>query len=700
MDFIPDNPNDNNQGQRLIWNALKSAFAHDEGLAFYRFPIFANSSAHWREPDFVLVHRELGVWILESKGCRIGDIESIAGHAWTMADSWYQRQMFPVSQAMEQLYRVKDLVRRVPAISGLEVPLHFRVVLPFISAEHWAQAGHATNPATQSIVWLKDDLSPSALRANMGGALNRMKGFEDENNWKSLLSAFGGGTSLANQNGSVDRVGARFRVEKRMPLLDDKQDRIALEIPEGPQRIRGLAGSGKTVLFARRVALMHAKNPAWDIAFVHWSRSLNQQITNLVAEHFEMLTGALPNWDKLHIWHAWGTHDKTGFYRELTLRWGCTFLNIVSVEEHLLPEEGKFDAVCRILNEESRDSPALFDAVVVDEGQDLPGVFYQVAYRALREPKRLYWAYDEAQGVDTLMVPDAATIFGRDEDGRPKVDLSGSYPSGVQKAHNMNRCYRTPRQILVAAHALNMGLLRQEGPVQGVSTKDDWIALGYKVVEGDFSPSSVKAGAFVTIERPNETSGHPLDDLAVEVPPQSGLLTVHVEDDDISTATFVVNSIERDIEAGLRPEDIAVVCLERSKKLLDIVEDQLITRGIGVLRLRNSNKDLFREQRSVTLSCIRRAKGNEAYKVYALNLHLAGASQVNNIDDELMKRNHVLVALTRTKLWCVAIGRQGEIMQELGLAAEQNGILRFRAFNQASLRRSMVDSDCGQQGLL
>jgi superfamily I DNA and RNA helicase len=35
----------------------------------------------------------------------------------------------------------------------------------------------------------------------------------------------------------------------------------------------------------------------------------------------------------------------------------------------------------------------------------------------------------------------------------------------------MRRCYRTPGQILTAAHAMGMGLLRPEGMLTGITNK-------------------------------------------------------------------------------------------------------------------------------------------------------------------------------------------------------------------------------------
>ncbi|WP_233554342.1 hypothetical protein [Deinococcus cavernae] len=71
----------------------------------------------------------------------------------------------------------------------------------------------------------------------------------------------------------------------------------------------------------------------------------------------------------------------------------------------------------------------------------------------------------------------------------------------------MNRCYRTPGPVLLAAHALGMGLLRQEGMLAGLTNKADWKAIGYEV-EGQF-----RGGTEVTLTRPQENSPQSTADL-------------------------------------------------------------------------------------------------------------------------------------------------------------------------------------------
>lgn len=708
MKFNPNYPNDNNKGQRQLWRALKDAFERDEGVAYYRFPIFAKTGRGRSEPDFLMVHRKYGIWVLECKGCLIGNIGAIEGHDWQMRD-WYSESMSPISQVDAQFYEVRTLVERDAALRALKLPFEYRVVLPFVSQAEWSQAGYARHPSTSGVVWLQEDIETQPFREHVKTASAKYMPELSDEIWERLLASFRGVVSeeeprapiLNSAPASPSRL--IHSIESRLRVLDEKQDRIAQEVPEGPQRLRGLAGSGKTVLLARRVAQMHAANPNWEIAFVFWSRSLHQQIRSLVDKHYRRLTGESPNWQKLHVWHAWGSKEVTGFYREVTARLHEHFFNLKQAKDIVLAAgevETAYEFACRMLEPKTVGCAPFLDAVVVDEGQDLPASFYRIAHHVLKAPKRLYWAYDEAQGVDSLIVPHAATIFGRDEADRPRVDLSGAYASGIQKAHNMNRCYRTPKHILTVAHAINMGLLRKGGPLQGVTSKDDWTALGYRVVEGDFSPASVKAGMEVVLERPASTCGHPIDDEDFQLPfENASALTLFTNASDAHNAEFVAASIQRDLESGLRPEDIAVVCLDPWKPLVAAIQDRLATRGIQSLVLDDVNKDRFRCEGRVTLSSIRRAKGNEAYKVYALNLHVTAPGRIN-VEAELVLRNQVFVALTRTKLWCVAIGRSGDIMEELGSALSQSGQLRFAAFNQASLKRSMVDTEANQLHLI
>jgi superfamily I DNA and RNA helicase len=103
-----------------------------------------------------------------------------------------------------------------------------------------------------------------------------------------------------------DSRGAKLvKLDQSITNLDLQQSKAVLETVNGVQRIRGLAGSGKTIVLARKVAYLHAKNPDWKIAVTFNTRSLKKQFENLITSFVYEQTNELPNFEKIKIIHAW-----------------------------------------------------------------------------------------------------------------------------------------------------------------------------------------------------------------------------------------------------------------------------------------------------------------------------------------------------------------------------------------------------------
>ncbi|MGH8488997.1 MAG: hypothetical protein ACREXS_09080 [Gammaproteobacteria bacterium] len=174
---------------------------------------------------------------------------------------------------------------------------------------------------------------------------------------------------------------------------------------------------------------MHARYPDWDIAFMFYTKSLYQIVRTLIEQRYSELTdGGTPTWQKLTVWHAWGETQQTGFYREAATIWGARFIDYGRAQG--LEPGDPFGYCCTDLEKNAKHRSPFLDAAIIDAGQDLPPAFYRLVHSALRDPKRLYWAYDEAQGIGNLTVPRAEEIFGRDDHGRLSVDLKGNYTGG------------------------------------------------------------------------------------------------------------------------------------------------------------------------------------------------------------------------------------------------------------------------------
>lgn len=697
MKFHPYEPFDINKYQHKVWDWLKEAFKDDDGVAYYRYPVFHKNGKMYREPDIVLLHRQYGLWVFEVKGCQIDNIKAIQGHEWQM-NHWYQEISTPVAQAEDGMYAIKNKLEARRETRGL-IWMEYRVALPSVKRKEWQSKGFDALPSSQGVVWIYEDLTPAALKQAISNAAgSRQQPLTDEQ-WQLVTSVLGG--TLASKparpiptgTASINPLRVINEIESRLKTLDETQQQVAFSVPDGPQRLRGLAGTGKTVLFAQRAAKMHVKHPDWNIAFVFFTRSLYETVSEMIGNYYrEMTDGEEPNWDKVKVLHSWGAKDQQGFYRDLAIKSGKKALTVNDTKRVIsnpTPAES-FQYVCE--NLESAEIPEIYDAILIDEGQDLPSAFYRLAYRALKSPKRLYWAYDEAQGIGSLLVPDSKTLFGVTTDGKPMVDVSGSYPGGILKSYRMNHCYRTHRGLLMTAHAINMGLFRAEGVLQGVSTQRDWEILGYKIIDGDFSPASVVAGKTVTITREASTSKHPINQNDFPHKDSVGkALVCQTFASDAEEISWIAARVADDIKQGLDPNDIMITAIYRYKEdeYFTALQSALAKVNVNTFIAGQNNLNDFRKEGHVTISSIYRAKGNEAWKVYAARFHFTTEPLAWRNETELHKRNEAFVALTRAKVWCVVSGLENyPVFEEINKALNQYPNFTFQSFNKSSLARN------------
>ncbi|HSN65110.1 MAG TPA: hypothetical protein VLS94_00635 [Fusibacter sp.] len=65
----------------------------------------------------------------------------------------------------------------------------------------------------------------------------------------------------------VNSRGTKLKqLEDSIANLDNLQHRAVIETVKGVQRIRGLAGSGKTIVLALKAAYLHSQHPEWIAA--------------------------------------------------------------------------------------------------------------------------------------------------------------------------------------------------------------------------------------------------------------------------------------------------------------------------------------------------------------------------------------------------------------------------------------------------
>ncbi|NET71045.1 MAG: ATP-binding domain-containing protein [Sphaerospermopsis sp. SIO1G2] len=664
----------NQEGEQKVWDAVRSTFADKNCIGYWRYPIFSQVGEIRKEPDILIVDREFGVIIIAVKSINIDQITNINGQNWQLQNTDVT-EINPYKIVEHQLRALISYSDREPAlwrkINGRAI-----VALPHITSQQWQEKGFENLSDIPSIIF-QDQLGKSSLLENIDKSHITIPGNSiEDKDWELLLSVIGGTPVLRKPPREKVSTTGKTRsavidsLRERLYEIDLQQEHIGKEIPPGPQRIRGIAGSGKTVLLCQKAASMHLKHPDWDIALVFFTRSLYDLMIGLLDQWIRRFSCGEMYYDpnknfKLQVLHAWGAKEQPGLYRTICEYNGKRPGTVQSTKERQ-PNRGLVDLSKRLL-EEIVIEP-MFDAILIDEGQDLVAendlkyedkqAIYWLAYQALKPvsedkpaEKRLIWAYDEAQSLDSLVVPKAKEIFG--EELSNLLNKQPQYPGGIKRSEVMRRCYRTPGQILTAAHAMGMGLLRPEGMLTGITNKEDWNRIGYEV-KGDFR----RVGKPITIQRKLEFSPNPIPELWGE--PVLEFETFSSREAEMTALSE--NIMHNIVHDGLNPSrDILVLVLGSPLEAIELetsVASFLIEQEIDIyiptaLKLNdlfpkypNNDPDQFWCDGGVTVSRITRAKGHEADMV-----HVVGFDHVARNENDINFRNQLFVALTRARGW-------------------------------------------------
>ncbi|MBZ9749743.1 ATP-binding domain-containing protein [Deinococcus sp. HMF7604] len=668
------------QGEQRVFEAVKVAFQDREAFGWWRYPLVSDTTV--REPDILMIDPELGVIVIEVKSLPLADLAGVSGYRWRLQRPYFGKtEINPYEQVKAQLQVIMRTLRGRPGLD--RVPGRVIVATPLITRDEWDDAPFNTLIGDTPLLH-GDQLTPARLMKALDRTPLVAQGQPlNDAQWLALQRAFStsGNIPKPKEEPVVAAPQSRSALVQAVRAaerpLDLQQERIAKTVPPGPQRIRGLAGSGKTVLLAQKAANMHLKHPDWDIALVFFSRSLYDQITGQVDHWLRLHSGGDTRLadakHKLRILHAWGSRDQPGFYRVLADHAGIRPLTVTETPYGYQAAKNLIYCAHDLLHktEEGQANLEFFDAILIDEGQDLVTeapelryaerqAFYWLAHRALRpvaaEPtlfelaspapalKRLIWAYDEAQSLDSLMIPNTRTLFG---DSWQDVFGSGAaYKGGIGKSEVMRVSYRTPGPILVAAHALGMGLLRAGGMLSGPTRKEDWDRLGYEV-QGRFNSKEP-----VTLHRPAANSPHPLHMLTGEP-----LVTFESHLDREAEVAALVRHIQRDLHEGLiHSRQILVITVGRwavdvqgaaagALRRADIPYYVPAASGVNQ-QGDNKEPNRFWHDGAVTVTTVHRAKGNEADAVYVL-----GLDQVGLDEQDLAVRNQLFTAMSRSRGW-------------------------------------------------
>jgi superfamily I DNA and RNA helicase len=623
------------------------------GELFLGYPI--TSFVDGRRPiDAVYVSPVRGVVVFDLvEGQNIGDFE--------------ERQDDAATRLEIKLKQHSELVRK----RALRIEIHAATFAPAVSRPEQ----------------LSRDGYPVVTESNLGEFFETLtwEG-HDEDTYRRTISALQSisgirrSPTVRTSSESEARSIILRHLENSIATLDAQQSRAVIETASDVQRIRGLAGSGKTIVLALKAAYLHAQHPDWRIGVTFNTRSLRQQFRRHINNFTIEQTGEEPDWNHVSVLPSWGAPGggiRDGVYHRFCVENEVPYRDF----RRARLEFGSQDALqgaCAAALSEANQVKHSFDVLLVDEAQDLPPEFLRLCYEMLGEDKRLVYAYDELQTLNGLGLPPAEEIFGISPGGQPRVKFDD--PSDVgSRDIILRKCYRNSRPLLVTAHALGFGIYRQPPPrattglVQMFEQKSLWNDIGYSVRDGD-----LEDGHRVVLTRDEDSSPKFLethsavDDLIVfKSFPSAAAQTEWI-------ASAIQQNLSRD---GLVENDIIVINPDplTTRDNVGRIRKSLFDLGIqSHLAGVDTSADVFfkPEESSVTFTGVYRAKGNEAGMVYVINAH----ESVSSVANLARVRNRLFTAITRSKAWVRVTGigmEMNALISEFEAAKSRDFVLDF-----------------------
>lgn len=216
------------------------------------------------------------------------------------------------------------------------------------------------------------------------------------------------------------RVGWGATDEEIVRVMDLEQERLARTLGDGHRLLRGVAGSGKTIVLICRVRHLLAQHPNWRILVVCYNRVLASFLHRTIGDK------------RVEV----STFDT----------WGRRQLQAAGIDVPEPPGRGPqwdefwVETVPKLLSQAFDEGrvPTAYQAILVDEGQDFADSWYRLLLGALDpEANRLFIALDSSQNIYRRRI--SWRSLGIQIAGHTRV---------------LKRNYRNTRPILSAAYAM------------------------------------------------------------------------------------------------------------------------------------------------------------------------------------------------------------------------------------------------------
>jgi hypothetical protein len=174
-------------------------------------------------------------------------------------------------------------------------------------------------------------------------------------------------------------------MEQGQPLkLTPEQKRHIQPSPNQHQRLRGVAGSGKTLVIAQRAANLASEGKKVLVV------TFNITLWHYIRDHISRARFNF-NWDRFEFWHFHGFC--ANFLKENNVQWPS------NAEGEKLFNQRVPELVLETVKSGRNKKNRRYDAILIDEGQDFEKLYYEVLCEFLTKNDELLFVVDERQNI-------------------------------------------------------------------------------------------------------------------------------------------------------------------------------------------------------------------------------------------------------------------------------------------------------------
>lgn len=302
MEFLVSTPEINETPATLqFFDYLKKIAIDRPGFCYYKYPIAGGSDQHL--PEIVIIDEEYGICAIDLYSFNYNDIQKITEYEWIVNNEAYDSPFLKLED-----YKVNLLSKfqKYRPLRG-KIKINTLVILPIINKSEMTSKFNDFS--------FNNVIFSNFLQVNYNNLWDKKSELTQEESRLFLSVSQGAGKlndykTLNLKATSYNMGRAISLIDAKISLLDKVQHAAAIQISDGPQRIRGMAGTGKTIILTMKAAILHSRFPDKKILYTFNTQSLYNQIKNLITKFYRESEEKDPNWDNLLVLHAWGGDTK------------------------------------------------------------------------------------------------------------------------------------------------------------------------------------------------------------------------------------------------------------------------------------------------------------------------------------------------------------------------------------------------------